>query len=229
MFALPGAARPPPAPTTARPTLAQRPACRLLVARIRRRDRRRGRRELLRRHRPPDRRTDHVSVTSILSSPDADPHLFDPAARPDWPWRPLKPARFRLNGGVGYDAFTDKLIAGLTEFRAHRGERRRRPRCARRRRQPAPLVRRPRLPQIAAAITDGLIKAGPSNKTDLHRRRTTLPPGAQATAAAVADLGAGTHRTRSHPPNLSPATGSPPLASSTRRPGRSSQAIENGS
>src|SRR5713226_6919245 len=48
----------------------------------------------------------HVSVTSILSDPRADPHLFEPGTR-----NGLAVARARLvfENGLGYDAFMEKL------------------------------------------------------------------------------------------------------------------------
>jgi zinc/manganese transport system substrate-binding protein len=49
---------------------------------------------------------DRVSVTSILSDPSADPHLFEPATRSG-----LAVARARLviQNGAGYDAFMQRL------------------------------------------------------------------------------------------------------------------------
>jgi zinc/manganese transport system substrate-binding protein len=48
----------------------------------------------------------HVSVTSILTSPNADPHLFEPGTSDDLA---VADARVVLQNGLGYDAFMTKL------------------------------------------------------------------------------------------------------------------------
>jgi zinc/manganese transport system substrate-binding protein len=48
----------------------------------------------------------HVSVTSILTSPDADPHLFEPGTSSGLA---VSKAKVALQNGVGYDAFMTKL------------------------------------------------------------------------------------------------------------------------
>jgi zinc/manganese transport system substrate-binding protein len=50
----------------------------------------------------------HVSVTSILTSPSADPHLFEPSMRTGLT---VADAKVVLQNGLGYDAFTTKLEA----------------------------------------------------------------------------------------------------------------------
>src|SRR5579859_167282 len=50
----------------------------------------------------------HVSVTSILSAPNADPHLFEPGTRNALA---VAQARLVIQNGVGYDAFMAKLEA----------------------------------------------------------------------------------------------------------------------
>src|SRR5215471_998234 len=47
-----------------------------------------------------------VSVTSILTSPNADPHLFEPTSADDLAFAKAKVA---LQNGLGYDAFMTKL------------------------------------------------------------------------------------------------------------------------
>ncbi len=66
---------------------------------------RRGR-ELLRRHRPADRRRATSSITSILSDPSADPHLYEPGTRNGLA---VSHARLVIQNGVGYDAFMQRL------------------------------------------------------------------------------------------------------------------------
>src|SRR5881227_2892097 len=48
----------------------------------------------------------HVSVTSILTSPNADPHLFEPGTANGLA---VAGARVVLENGLGYDAFMTKL------------------------------------------------------------------------------------------------------------------------
>src|SRR5713101_2850112 len=47
-----------------------------------------------------------VSVTSVLSDPNADPHLFEPGTRNGLA---VSQARLVIQNGLGYDAFMDKL------------------------------------------------------------------------------------------------------------------------
>jgi zinc/manganese transport system substrate-binding protein len=51
---------------------------------------------------------DLVSVTSILTSPDQDPHLFEPGTRVGLS---VAQARVVIGNGLGYDDWLDKLLA----------------------------------------------------------------------------------------------------------------------
>src|SRR5436853_1380351 len=48
----------------------------------------------------------HVSVTSILTNPDADPHLFEPGTSSGLA---VAGAKVVIQNGLGYDAFMAKL------------------------------------------------------------------------------------------------------------------------
>jgi zinc/manganese transport system substrate-binding protein len=48
----------------------------------------------------------HVSVTSVLSDPNSDPHLFEPGTRNGLA---VSEAQLVIQNGLGYDAFMDKL------------------------------------------------------------------------------------------------------------------------
>src|SRR5690242_8506692 len=48
----------------------------------------------------------HVSVTSILTNPNADPHLFEPGTSSGLA---VSKAEVALQNGLGYDAFMTKL------------------------------------------------------------------------------------------------------------------------
>lgn len=51
---------------------------------------------------------DKVSVTSIITSPDADPHDYEPRAQDG---RAVASARYVIFNGVGYDPWAPKLVA----------------------------------------------------------------------------------------------------------------------
>src|SRR5437588_5344577 len=52
-----------------------------------------------------------VSTTTILSDPDADPHEFQPAAKDV---RAYQSAQLVVENGLGYDDFSDKIMATLS-------------------------------------------------------------------------------------------------------------------
>jgi zinc/manganese transport system substrate-binding protein len=49
-----------------------------------------------------------VTVTSIISNPDTDPHDYEPTAKDG---RTVASARYAIVNGVGYDPWADKLLA----------------------------------------------------------------------------------------------------------------------
>ncbi|WP_031074662.1 metal ABC transporter solute-binding protein, Zn/Mn family [Streptomyces sp. NRRL WC-3742] len=51
---------------------------------------------------------DHVKVTSIIANPDTDPHSYEPTAADG---RNVAGADYVINNGIGYDAWSDKLLA----------------------------------------------------------------------------------------------------------------------
>ena len=50
----------------------------------------------------------HVSVTSIINDPNADPHSYEPISQDA---RTIADAQYVIYNGVGYDAWMDKLLA----------------------------------------------------------------------------------------------------------------------
>lgn len=120
----------------------------------------------------------HVAVTSILTSPDADPHLFEPD-----PVTALKvaDARVVIQNGLGYDAFMTKLedatpskrrtvltvadVLGIHGLGAN----------------PHLWYDVPQLSRIAESIADALVRADP-------RRARAYRAGLHAFEAAVAPL-----------------------------------------
>ncbi|AUG81949.1 ABC transporter substrate-binding protein [Kitasatospora sp. MMS16-BH015] len=51
---------------------------------------------------------DHVKVTSIITNPDTDPHSYEPTAADS---RTVAGADYAITNGIGYDAWSDKLLA----------------------------------------------------------------------------------------------------------------------
>jgi zinc/manganese transport system substrate-binding protein len=119
----------------------------------------------------------HVHVASIMSDPNADPHLFEPGTRAG-----LAVARARLviRNGLGYDAFVDKLQAASPSatrvqvsiadaLGAHGTDV-----------NPHLWYDVPRLPLIAAAIAGGLERAVPARaaafRAGLRRFDASLGP-----------------------------------------------------
>ncbi|MDH6137922.1 zinc/manganese transport system substrate-binding protein [Kitasatospora sp. MAA4] len=50
----------------------------------------------------------HVKVASIITNPDTDPHSYEPTAADG---RTIANADFAITNGIGYDAWSDKLLA----------------------------------------------------------------------------------------------------------------------
>src|SRR5581483_1045848 len=109
----------------------------------------------------------HVRVTSVLSSPNADPHLFEPRIANDLA---VAQADVVIENGLGYDAFMDKLqsaspksrrievvaadVLGLSGADTN----------------PHLWYDLPALPRIGAAITRAFVRADPSHTRDYRRR-----------------------------------------------------------
>ena len=119
----------------------------------------------------------HVSVTSILSDPNADPHLFEPGTR-----NGLAVAQTRLviQNGAGYDAFMTKLenaapsshriVVTIADVLGVHGKDA----------NPHLWYDVPELGRIAGAIAAGLVRADPAHAADyragLRRFTTSLRP-----------------------------------------------------
>ena len=119
----------------------------------------------------------HVSVTSILSNPNADPHLFEPGTRNGLA---VAKARLVIQNGVGYDAFmqrledaapsSKRLVVTIADVLGVHG----------RDANPHLWYDVPRLNRIAGAIASGLEKSDPAHaaayRTGLRRFETRLAP-----------------------------------------------------
>jgi zinc/manganese transport system substrate-binding protein len=102
----------------------------------------------------------HVSVTSVLSDPNADPHLFEPGTRNGLA---VSQARVVIQNGLGYDAFMEKLeeaapsshrlVVTIADALGVHGTDA----------NPHLWYDVPKLNRIADAITTGLVKADPSH------------------------------------------------------------------
>jgi zinc/manganese transport system substrate-binding protein len=119
----------------------------------------------------------HVSVTSILSDPNADPHLFEPGTSNGLA---VAKAALVVENGAGYDAFMTKLESAAPSSRrvvvtiadvlgVHGGDA-----------NPHLWYDVPALGRIAGAIAGGLERADPAHadayRAGLARFRTSLAP-----------------------------------------------------
>lgn len=104
----------------------------------------------------------HVRVTSIMSNPNADPHLFEPGTRTGLD---VAHAKLVIENGLGYDTFVDKLVSAspsstrvdvtIADALGIHGDDA----------NPHLWYDVPRLPEIAAAIERGLERAQPADAT----------------------------------------------------------------
>src|SRR5947208_16340672 len=107
----------------------------------------------------------HVHVTSVLTNPDADPHLFEPGTQNGLA---VAQARVVIQNGAGYDDFMSKLesaspngsrvVVTIADVLGVHG----------RDANPHLWYDVPRLPQIAGAIAAGLEKSDPKH-ADAYR------------------------------------------------------------
>lgn len=122
-----------------------------------------------------------VGVTSVISSPDADPHLFEPGSRTGLA---VAKAKVVISNGAGYDDWMSKLLAAspaqgrrsvtIADVLQVKGT------------DPNPHLWYdvPALPRVVTAIGDALISADPGNATAYRRgvsqTLTSLQPLLQA-------------------------------------------------
>ena len=119
----------------------------------------------------------NVAVTSILSDPNADPHLFEPGTRNGLA---VAQAKLVIQNGVGYDAFMQKLegaspnakrvVVTIADALGVHG----------RNANPHLWYDVPRLDAIAGAVASGLERADPAHsaayRTGLRRFDASLAP-----------------------------------------------------
>ncbi|HEY1721409.1 MAG TPA: zinc ABC transporter substrate-binding protein [Magnetospirillaceae bacterium] len=126
----------------------------------------------------------HVAVTSILSNPDDDPHLFE--ASPSTA-RALVAAKLVVYNGVDYDPWMEKLLtANKTEGRTilvvgdlvqrKSGD------------NPHLWYNPTTMPTVAQALTDALVKIDPANKADYEHGRDAFVASWQPFQQKVAAL-----------------------------------------
>ena len=161
----------------------------------------------------------HVDVTSILSDPNADPHLFEPGTSNGLA---VAKARLVIQNGVGYDAFMTQLEHASPSRSARRDHHRRRARRPRSRRQSAPLVRRPEAPGDRRRDRRGARAPGSRACRRVPRglARFDREPCPAATRSRC-DQGVASPAARSPTPSRCPATCSPRPACGTSRPSAS--------
>src|SRR5438105_8305248 len=124
-----------------------------------------------------------VDVTSIITSPTADPHLYQPTAQNA---AEVGVADVAIENGVGYDAFMDKLLSSASSSHRRtiivadvlhiRGADA----------NPHLWYDVPKVPDIARAISKALVAADPTHRAyfthRLHRFESSLQPLQRAVA-----------------------------------------------
>jgi zinc/manganese transport system substrate-binding protein len=119
----------------------------------------------------------HVSVTSILTSPTADPHLFEPGVSSGLA---VAEAKVALQNGLGYDAFMTKLedaspsksrvVVTMADVLGVHGKDA----------NPHLWYDVPRLDRMATAIAAAVVRADPAHaaayRRGLHRFERSLAP-----------------------------------------------------
>jgi zinc/manganese transport system substrate-binding protein len=127
----------------------------------------------------------YVSVTSILSDPNADPHLFEPGTANA---AAVASARLVIDNGLGYDAFVDKLLSAAPKSdrmvvtiadALHVGGAAANPHI---------WYDVPRLPEIAQAIAAGLVAVDPPHRAYFNGRLASFDASLKSLDAAVADV-----------------------------------------
>jgi zinc/manganese transport system substrate-binding protein len=167
----------------------------------------------------------YVSVTSILTDPNADPHLFEPGTRNALA---VSRARLLIENGVGYDAFMtrlesatptgDRVVVTIADALHVSGKDA----------NPHLWYAVPQLGTIATAIANGLQRVDPARaaqyRAGARRFVTSLAPLRREVAAiGTADHGAPVAYTEPVPGYLVTAAGLRNLA-----PAAFTRAIENG-
>jgi len=126
-----------------------------------------------------------VKVTSILTDPEADPHLFEPGTAVAGL---VARAGLVIENGLGFDAFIDRLLQSAPN------ESRRVVTIADALRINNPELNPhlwydvPRLPRIARAIADGLAGADPSNRSFYEERLSAFDRSLRPLDDALAEL-----------------------------------------
>jgi zinc/manganese transport system substrate-binding protein len=168
----------------------------------------------------------HVTVTSILSDPNADPHLFEPGTATG---AAVATSELVVENGLGYDAFMEKLlqaspdpsrtvitVADVLNVTSEGTN-------------PHLWYDLPRIPEVAAAIADGLSALRPLDRSYFQTRLEAFDASLSPLDVAIAEIkrnneGSPVAYTEPVPGYLLEATG---LAVKT--PGSFALAIEAGS
>jgi zinc/manganese transport system substrate-binding protein len=127
---------------------------------------------------------DHAKVTSILSNPDEDPHLFE--ASPSVA-RDLASARIVVYNGVDYDPWMAKLLSANKAQGRHVivvGELLHKKTGV----NPHLWYDPPTAPTLAKAVTAALVAADPANKADYEQRLQAFAASLKPIEARIAEL-----------------------------------------
>jgi zinc/manganese transport system substrate-binding protein len=127
----------------------------------------------------------HVTVTSILSDPNADPHLFEPGTATG---AAVAESALVVENGLGYDAFMEKLlqaspdpnrtvitVADVLNVTTEGAN-------------PHLWYNLPRIPEVAAAIADGLSALRPADRSYFQTRLEAFDASLKPLDGAIAQI-----------------------------------------
>ncbi len=127
---------------------------------------------------------DHVSVTSIMSDPNVDPHAYETNAKDA---AAVADARLVIRNGLGYDSFVDHLLAAspnphrmvivVAALTGHKeGD------------NPHVWYAPSTMPQVAQAVVDALSQADPQNAVFYQARHRVFQESLRPLTRAVAQI-----------------------------------------
>ena len=130
---------------------------------------------------------EHVEVTSILSDPEADPHLFESDAKTA---SQIGTAQLIIVNGLGYDEFMDKLLGATSnkdQTILNVSEVLKSSEDA----NPHLWYDLPRIQEVAVAIQDDLIKLDPEHTNQYKQNTQTFIANMQEITSKITEVGGG--------------------------------------
>jgi len=128
---------------------------------------------------------DHVQVTSIISDPNADPHLYETDARDA---EAVAQANVVIKNGLGYDEFIDKLLASSPSSNRQVISAQQVLNVTGSDPNPHLWYDTPEVPKVAAAIEQALIAKDPAHRADYEANLQQFDSSLQPIDKVVAEI-----------------------------------------